>query len=319
MVGVYRLNQFVYADSNLSSGALKITRIRVTLKSMTSPDDRQLKSLISLLDDEDPKSFGLIRTEILRIGEPILPFLDEYRLSCATEIASRVDGLIMQVRFGRLKEEAFRLAANADVDLEKGALLVSRFGYPGIKSSVYTEWLDRIAAQVKKSLPPDADKYTGMQRLNTLLFKELKFTGNEDRYYDPDNSFLNRVIDTRRGIPVSMGILYLLLAWRLDLPVHGVGTPGHFLVGYHEHDNASFYIDAFHQGRLLTSEEVRRMLVRSGYDFRPEFLNPISSREILLRMMRSLIVIYQKMGLTERVEMLSSLVSALQTKSLPEK
>ena len=217
-----------------------------------------------------------------------------------------------ELRFSKLKAEFLDWARKASPDLESGALLLARFGYPGVAAAVYSRWLDRVAAHVQDELPPGADAAAVFQKLNSHLFQAMGFSGNESNYYDPDNSFLNRVIETRRGIPVSLSVLYLLLAQRLRLPVYGVGTPGHFLVGFLPGPKACF-IDAFNRGRLLDLDGVRHMLTRSGYEFRREYVAPVPARDILVRMMRNLISIYQKAGSTDRAEMLSSLVEILLT------
>ncbi|MBI4678683.1 MAG: hypothetical protein HY748_13980 [Elusimicrobia bacterium] len=278
---------------------------------MDTPTDSEMRSLVSLLDDEDEVSVRLVRTEIMRIGEPMLPYLDEYRTSCAAGVAGLIESIKLDLRFQRLKGSFERLSASPDPDLEEGAFLVCRFGYPQINPLVYREWLDRVAADVRKGLSSDPDAYATMQQLNTRLFQDLGFAGNEEDYYDPDNSFLNRVIESKRGIPVTLSVLYLLIGARLGLPVHGVGTPGHFLVGFTEPKGSTFFVDTFHRGKLMNAQDVRRMLIRSGYDFRPQFLSRVSSREVIVRMMRNLIAVYHKTGAAQRAEKLSLLADVM--------
>lgn len=275
--------------------------------------EAELRSLVRLLDDEDPGSQALIRGQILKIGEPVLPFLDDFRASCAAELTHRVDTLILELRFRAIREEFARYASSPDPDLEAGAFLLCRFGYPGLRTQPYSTWLDEVAGAVRDSTVEEDDPYASMQVLNTHLFQRLGFAGNEDRYYDPDNSFLHQVIESRRGIPVSLCVLYLLIGRRLHLPLHGVGTPGHFLVAFREPKNACFYIDPFHKGRLLTAQDVRRMLVRTGYEFKQEYLDRAASSEIISRMMRNLISLYHKAAAVERAEMLNSLLELLQS------
>jgi regulator of sirC expression with transglutaminase-like and TPR domain len=279
---------------------------------MKSLSEVELRSLVQLLDDEDPASLALVRTQILRVGEPVLPFLEELRGKAGTDLAARADEMSRELRFCNLKRDFAALARSPEPNLEKGALLLARFGHPSVSAANYSIWLDRIAARVQDDLPGEVDPTMAFQRLNSHLFQGLGFTGNEARYYDPDNSYLNRVIDTRRGIPVSLSVLYLLLGQRLRLPVYGVATPGHFLVGFRPGPHVC-YLDAYHKGRLLDLNEVRRMLLRSGYEFRPEHVARCSSRDILVRMMRNLISIYEKTGARDRAEMLAKLVEVLLT------
>lgn len=275
-----------------------------------SLSESELRSLVTLLDEEDPASLALVRKQILKIGEPVLPFLEELRSKADADIAARAEEMSRELRFANLKRDFTLLARSPEPDLEKGSLLISRFGYPAMSASTYSVWLDRVASRIQDDLPSDADAALTFQRLNSHLFQGMGFTGNEARYYDPDNSYLNRVIETRRGIPVSLSVLYLLLAQRLRLPVFGVATPGHFLVGFRPGPH-SCYLDAYHRGRILDLNEVRRMLARSGYEFRPDYVAHCSSRDILVRMMRNLISIYEKTGSRDRADMLAKLVEVL--------
>jgi regulator of sirC expression with transglutaminase-like and TPR domain len=273
-------------------------------------DESALRSLVALLDDEDPRSLALVRTRLLDAGAAALPFLDE--AVAVPALAEKAGAVAEELRFRDLKREFAALAAERVPDLETGAFLLSRFARPRLDPAPYRLWLDRVAEGAADELPEDATVAESVRRLSSHLFQSLGFSGNESNYYDPDNSLLTRVIDTRRGIPVTLSVLYLLLAKRLRLPVYGVGTPGHFLLGYREEDEPLF-VDAFRRGRLMDAREVRRMLVRNGYEHRPEYLRPVSPRGVLARMMRNLLSIYQKTGAAARAERLSELVEIVVT------
>lgn len=277
-----------------------------------SLDDSALRSLVDLLDDSDPRSLELVRRRILDVGAPAIPFLEARRAGAEPELAARFDAMAEELRFQDLRRGFGELAAERIPDLEAGAFLLSAFVRPGADPAVYRRWLDRVAAAAADDIAEDAPVSEAARRLAAHLFQSMGFAGNEANYYDPDNSCLTRVIDTRRGIPVSLSVLYLLVAKRLRLPVHGVGTPGHFLLGFREGGEAR-YLDAFRQGKLMDAHEVKRMLVRNGYEFRPEYLRPAGPREVLARMMRNLLSIYQKTGAAERAERLSALVEIVLT------
>jgi regulator of sirC expression with transglutaminase-like and TPR domain len=277
-----------------------------------SLDEIALRSLVALLDDEDPRSLELVRRRLFDLGTSVIPYLEAAREASAPEFAARLDEMTGELRFRELKRDFLALAAERVPDLETGALLLSRFVRPGTDPEAYRSWLDRVARAVDEGIPEDASVAESAKRLSAHLFQAMGFAGNETNYYDPDNSCLTRVIDTRRGIPVTLSMLYLLIAKRLKLPVYGVGTPGHFLLGFREEGEPHF-LDAFRQGRALDASEVRRMLVRNGYEFRPEYLKPCGPREMLARMMRNLLSIYQKTGAAGRAERLSILVEIVVT------
>ncbi|MDD5656507.1 MAG: transglutaminase-like domain-containing protein [Elusimicrobia bacterium] len=276
-------------------------------KKLTEPE---LRGLASLIDEEDRASLELIEGRVMEAGPAILPFLDELRAKADPVLRERAEALARRVRFADLRASFATLTVRGEADLERGAWLIARFGYPDLNSSSHAAWLNELAGRIKAGLAPGADTPAVFARLNSQLFDALGFCGNEKRYYDPDNSYLNRVIETRRGIPVSLSVLYILLARRLDLPVFGVATPGHFLVGLRLGQTVNF-LDPYSRGRMMNLAEVQRMLSRNGYAFRSEFVAPAPARDILARMMRNLVSIYQKAGQAERTEMLSGLVDIL--------
>ncbi len=283
-----------------------------------SLDETALRSLVALLDDEDPRSLDLVRRKLFDVGAAAIPYLEAARASSPPAFAARLDEMADELRFRDLQRDFLAMAAERVPDLETGAFLLSRFVRPGADPAVYRRWLDRVAAAADQDIAEDSTALESATKLATHLFKGLGFAGNEANYYDPDNSCLTRVIDTRRGIPVTLSVLFLLTAKRLRIPAYGVGTPGHFLLGLRDEGEPRF-LDAFQQGRLLNVAEVRRMLVRNGYEFRPEYLRPCGPREILARMMRNLLSIYQKTGAVERAERLSLLVEVVVTgRAAPE-
>ncbi len=278
--------------------ALTVSGFGVKLRAVSKAlEESEIRSLVKLLDEENPESLSFVRREILSLGKKVLPYLDEVQgmeLS-KPQLAENARQIASHLRFSDLKREFRAWAAKSSPDLEDGAFLVARFAYPGLDPAPYQHWLDEVAAATAEQMPSEFESFEAFQRLNGQLFHKLGFVGNETNYYDPDNSYLNRVIDSRRGIPVSLSVLYLLLCRRLRLRAYGVGAPGHFLVGFKEGKSACF-VDTFHRGAFLDFDEARRLIVRAGYEFRPEYLAPGSARGILLRMVRNLISIYQNSG-----------------------
>ncbi|MHB2025386.1 MAG: transglutaminase family protein [Elusimicrobiota bacterium] len=277
---------------------------------------QELRSLASLLDDDDEVSLDLVRRQILRIGDPILPYLEEMRGGQEPRAAARAEGLARRVRFEGLKRDFKILARKEDPSLEEGMWIISRFTQPDLDPAPYRRWLDRVAGKIDDETPSGADPMASIQKINRLLFHDMGFAGNRSDYYNPDNSYIHRVIETRRGIPLSLSILYLLIAERLGLPLRGVSLPGHFMLGL-KIGAGICLLDAFSGGRLLDVSEAHRLLLRNGYELKSEHLNPASSREMFLRTLRNLISIHQKTGAEEDSNMLSSLAEILLAPNKP--
>ena len=187
--------------------------------------------------------------------------------------------------------------ANVDIEavsLEEIAFLVAREKYADLNVQPYQERLDEFARRAKLRIDQVVGGRQVADGLSRYLFEEEGFRGNTSEYYSPSNSFFNDVLDQREGIPITLSILYIAIGRRLNLPVTGVGFPGHFLVRYDDPRDV-FFIDPFHRGRILTQEDCRQRLSDMYGDalpFRDEFLYPSRHREILLRLLANLKMIY---------------------------
>lgn len=279
---------------------------------MRALTDGELRLLVGLVDEEDASSQDLVRRQILGVGTPILRFLEEAQPGTEPRIRERLMALAREVRIQDAADRFRSLAQEAQPGLERGALLIAAIEDPSVDPARCVSWLDETARSIGSPLGPGEDPYPLLARLTTRLFEELRFRAAAADYYDPANSRLDQVIERRRGIPVTLSTVVLLVARRLSLPLSGAGLPGHFMVRVPLQGRA-YFLDAFHRGRLMTRLQCRDFLVRSGYAFREEYLAPVSDREILTRILRNLISIYEKAGPSGRAERLSNLVEALLT------
>lgn len=263
---------------------------------MPPTGENQIKALIKLLSDENAKIAKTVGEKLVEIGDPAIPLLLEAEIE-QPEMAQRIEGVLDEIRGGRLEEELRRLQDGDEdhLDLERGAFLFARYAYPGLDVSAYVRTLDAMAQEVRERLGARVSGEEAVKTLGRYLFTEQGFRGNTKNYYEPDNSYLNRVLDRRTGIPISLSVLYLLIGKRLNLPVFGVGMPGHFLVKF-EAERYKMFVDCFNAGALLTEKDCQRFLMQAGYGFEDRYLQPSPTRAILIRMLKNLVAVYDKMN-----------------------
>jgi regulator of sirC expression with transglutaminase-like and TPR domain len=211
-------------------------------------------------------------------------------------MAERIASVLEEIRGGKLEDELIAQAALPEdrMDLEHCAFLIARYAYPTLDVPGYVRQLDEMAQEVRDRIGPRASGEETVKTLNRYLFTEQGFKGNTKNYYEVENTYLNRVIDRRTGIPISLSIVYLLIGKRLRLPVHGIGMPGHFLVKY-ESDRYKIFVDCFNGGALLTEKNCQRFLTEAGYGFDERYLQHSAVRAILSRMLKNLLSIYAKL------------------------
>lgn len=255
-------------------------------------------ALVNLLGDDDPQIYAIVRARILAQASATCAWLRPHLLSNDPLTRKRVHGILLHCerRDADHKFISFCLCQGEGLDLEIGALLLARTSYPEINAEAYHALLDEFAADLRPRLDPADSPREQLATLNHHVFTELGFRGNEEAYFDPQNSYLNRVIDRRIGNPISLCTIYLLIARRLKLPVVGIGLPGHFLCRYQTPVD-SVYIDAFDRGRLLTKADCIHHLVHSAFGLHKEFLTSVPPRRMLMRMCGNLHQSYRHLDL----------------------
>ena len=195
---------------------------------------------------------------------------------------------------GRRRFRNLIARSQGDFRLAEGALLIAQEAYPHLDINVYLQRLDEIGSTIKQRLGMELDPHRIVAAINTHLFDELNFRGNQDNYYDPRNSFLNEVLERKTGIPITLSVLYMEVGRRCGLAFDGVGFPGHFMVKTICAGDA-LVIDPFNGGEVKSREDLAAMLRQRYGDklgFRSDFLMTVSKKQILQRMLYNLKAIY---------------------------
>ena len=181
------------------------------------------------------------------------------------------------------------------IDLLRGALLIAESEYPQLCHELYVRKIEELAIRAKLLLPEAPDAAQTIQVLNQVLFAEEQLRGNNEDYYDPGNSFLNDVLDRKLGIPITLAVIYMEVARRIEFPLFGVGMPGHFLLKHYDLDGCQILIDCFESGKILSASDCQRRLneIYSGQlTLQPDFLGAIPRRQILMRVLNNLRSVY---------------------------
>ena len=233
---------------------------------------------------------------IVTFGRPAPNVLKD-RAKALEEEAKRIRGLADQVRQRIVIEELVKVLRHEDesaVDLLRAALLLARLDNEDFDLEVYLDRAERIVRNVSENFPDNA---TGEEKLKALvkhLFDQLGYHGSTGDYLSRSNSYLNEVMDDREGLPITLSVLFIELADRLDLPVSGVGIPRHFIAMYREKGDEQkpdikpkeILIDVFGGGKFVTRKEASEL---SGFELTENDFKPASKRSIILRMLRNLL------------------------------
>ncbi|MGH7938131.1 MAG: transglutaminase family protein, partial [Chthoniobacterales bacterium] len=145
-----------------------------------------------------------------------------------------------------------------------------------------------------------------LQVLTTFMAEDLGFRGNAEEYYEPKNSFLNDVIETRLGIPISLAGIYMIVGRRANMEIDGINLPGHFIARYEQ-----ILFDPFHGGRILSRPDCEAILVRQRLKMQSSYFAPASPRLIFMRMLANLLFIFERAGEKRKHALVMSWVKAL--------
>jgi regulator of sirC expression with transglutaminase-like and TPR domain len=271
----------------------------------------RIDALVRLLGDEDRKITAVAWDHLERLGDAALPVVER--------AAREADDARVRAQAARfLKEwsrrEVFRqwvtFCRQDRLDLEQGAFLIARTEYPTLDVAAHRQTLDRYSNVLRGRLRGARTTEDAVKKTAHFLFQDMGFRGNQEEYYNPENSYLHRVLELKRGIPISLAVVFLLVARRLSIPVHGVSLPQHFLLKFRE-PGREVFVDAFHGGTLLSARDCARFLKDAGIPFREDYLRAVPDREILRRMLGNLLRIYMAAEDVRRMHRVGAMLKLL--------
>ncbi|PEN15055.1 hypothetical protein CRI94_01845 [Longibacter salinarum] len=266
---------------------------------------REVNALVRLLDDPDGDVQEQVHKRLTDLGREAMPALRRAYDASHGDVRKQIDAVVRRLHWNDI-QTAWHAILDADQpNLERGAFILALYRFPNLDVEGYQDilddWADQVEDRVMQSVGVDRARV-----LMEFLADEIGLMGNRDDYDDPNNSYLNRVIDRRVGIPISLAVIALSLADRLAVPLYGVGMPAHFLVKYSD-ARGEVYFDVFNDGQPVSREECVRFLLRAGIQPKPEYFEAATPTSILLRMVRNLRHIARTTGNEQMYEELTVL------------
>ena len=272
---------------------------------------KEIKALISLLDDEDIEVLTHVENKIMSLGGLIIPFLEnEWEMNFNPNVQRRIEDLIHNLQINSLKENLSEWKENEQDDLLKGICLIATYQYPDLDFKKVKKEIDKIYYEVWLNHRTYSSPNDQTKNLRTVLFDKLNFTSNTQNIYAPGNSMINTVLETRRGNPISLCIIYMLIAQRLKMPIFGVNLPNLFVLTYKSKET-QFYINAFNKGVVFTKKDIDNYIAQLKLEADERFYQPCSNMDIIRRVIRNLILAFEKLGEAYKVNEVKSLLQVL--------
>ncbi|MCX2450539.1 transglutaminase-like domain-containing protein [Pedobacter sp. PLR] len=282
-------------------------------------NSKEISALVKLLDDPDPEIFEHIEKRLLEYGEEVVHFLENaWEQSLDTLLQERIENVVHKIQFNSVKEDLNLWYQSGAFDLLQGALVINRYQYPDLNEEKIKLQMEEIKREIWIGLQYEMSSIEKIKLINHVFYNVYGFSGNTKNHHDPQNSYINQVLDSKKGNQISLAIIYSTIAQKLDIPVYGVNLPQHFILGYideskrEDHEfGVLFYINAFNKGAIFGKHDVDQFLRQLNLDPMPGFYAPCSNIEIIRRIIRNLISSYENLGSTEKVAELKELQDIL--------
>ncbi|RYF21134.1 MAG: hypothetical protein EOO42_11105 [Flavobacteriales bacterium] len=279
---------------------------------------KEIEALVKLLDDPDPEIYQHVQERLLQYGNEAVSELENaWGQSLDTVLHERIENIVHTIQFKNVKEDLNLWYQSGAFDLLQGALIINRYQYPDLDEQAIIFQIEEIKREIWLGLQYEMSSIEKIKLINHVFYNQYGFTGNTKNHHDPQNSYLNQVLESKKGNQISLAIIYATLAQKLDIPVYGVNLPQHFILGYIDESNAEkeygvlFYINAFNKGAIFGKHDVDQFLRQLNLEPQPGFYSPCSNTEIIRRVIRNLISAYENLGVTEKVDELKQLQEIL--------
>lgn len=284
-------------------------------------ESNKINALVSLLDDPDYEVFSEIKTQLLTLGIEAIPFLENaWETSFDTTLQKRAEEIIHDIQYNSVSNELENWIKNGGVDLIEGIAAVARYQYPDLKTETIKQQLNEIKNDIWLELNHNLTALEIVRVVNHIIFDVHGFTGNTTNFHAPQNSFINIVMETKKGNPLMLSILYIYLAEQLDLPIFGVNLPEHFVLAYTDNEqkksdwkNADvlFYINPFSKGTVFSKKDIDLFLKQIKLEHNDSYYKPCDNVNMLVRLLRNLSNSFDKIAYPQKAKEINNLLIKL--------
>ena len=284
--------------------------------------NKELEALMNLLDEPNEDIFQTIRDRIFAHGKEAVSVLENtWENSFDPLIQHRIEDLIHQIQFDDLKKELHEWAEFGHHDLLQGALLVTKFQYPDLDEESVIKKIGQFSQDVWLELNKNLTGLEKVKVINHILFDSHNLAGNITNLNSAENFYINHLLDTKKGSPLILGVIYISIAQGLRIPIYGVDLPRHFVLAYTDEIMISpgdipegdvlFYINPFNKGAVFTKNEIELFIKQLRLERKDDYFTPCNNKTIIRRMINELINIFDQSGNPVKRDEMTELLSMI--------
>lgn len=263
----------------------------------------EIKALVSLLDDEDYEVLNHVETKIRSMGDTVIPYLEDRweESSLSPLMQKKLEDLIHDLQYNAFYDRLLNWRNTGSEDLLEGMWAIATYQYPELSLEKLRQDVEQIYYEVWLEIRDGMHPMDQIKTLNSVIFGKLKFGANTKHFHSASNSMLNIVIDLKKGNPISLCVIYLLVAQKLNLPIWGVNLPNLFILTY-KSGNMQFYINVFNRGLVFSRVDIDNYIAQYNFPQNEIFYQPCNNLDIIRRVLRNLTLAFEKVGDDDKVK-----------------
>ena len=287
-------------------------------------NEKEIESLIKLLDDPDQEIASHVEEKLLSYGNAVINHLENaWGQSLDSILQERIENLVHKIQFQNIKKELELWYIGGAFDLLQGILIINKYQYPDLDEQKVINQLEDIKRDIWMQMIYDMSPVEKVKLINHVIYGTNGFTGNTTNHQDPQNSYISQVLESRKGNQILLAVIYSIIAQKLDIPIYGVNLPQHFILAYVDEtpaesimvsgdlfeDRILFYINAFNKGFMFGRKDVDAFLKQLNLKPNEHFYEPCTNVDIIQRVLRNLISAYEKLSSLDKVSELQELLA----------
>lgn len=282
---------------------------------------QSVQALIRLIEDPDDHVYAHVHDQLKSYGPEAIPYLENSWESSDFGLLfqNRIENLIHEIQFDNVKLLLQNWIDSSEKDLLEGAIIVAKYQYPGLEEERIRFDINQVRKDIWLEINPNQTAFEKIKAFNKIFYDHYGFQGNSKAFHSPLNSYINTVLETRKGNPLSLSLIYSVIAQSLRLPVYGVNLPNHFVLAYMDEHKVNmlagnknpygvlFYINTFSKGSIFHERDIHQFLDQLKLSPSRSYFEPCPNTMIIQRMLTNLIAAFQQVGNADKVNELVEL------------
>ncbi|GAB3510338.1 transglutaminase-like domain-containing protein [Emticicia fontis] len=274
--------------------------------------ESEIKALVTLLDDDDIEVVQHVEKQLRTIGGAVIPLLEDHWQENGLNpvLQKKIEDLIHDLQYNLLTTRLLEWKKGGHQELLEGMWIIATYQYPDLSLEKLRQSINDIYFDVWLEFRDDLHPHDQVRILNQVFFEKHKFLANTKNFHSPANSMLNQVFEQKKGNPISLCVIYMLIAKRLGMPVSGVNLPSLFVLTY-KNPQIQFYINVFNRGLIFTKADISNYIKQMHLLPQDSFYQPCTNLDIICRVLRNLIVSFEKVSDVERAQEIENILKLL--------